>query len=196
MINDEFDIMIAGGGPAGISTWLHLNKFDPELAKKTVVIEKEKHPRQKICGGGVGAWSQIVLKNLDIKLDIPYLNVSHVEFIYRDDVYNLYQKNCFKMVERRLFDYNLVRIAEKRGLKIKENEKFVDFKYKNNGLIAETDKSRYRVKCLVGADGALSLVRKKMNLNNVNHLSPTLEIFAPNNPKFDQEYDQKKSQLI
>ena len=100
------------------------------------------------------------------------------------------------MVERRLFDFNLVRVAKKRGLNIKENEKFIDFKYKNNGLVVETDKSRYRVKCLVGADGALSSVRKKMNLNNVNHLSPTLEIFTPNNPKFDQEYDQKKSQLI
>ena len=26
--------MIVGGGPAGVSTWFHLNKFDSELAKK------------------------------------------------------------------------------------------------------------------------------------------------------------------
>jgi flavin-dependent dehydrogenase len=45
---------------------------------------------------------------------------------------------------------------------------------------------------LIGADGSLSLVRRKMNLNNANNLSPTLEVFAQNNPKIDQEHNSKK----
>lgn len=192
MLNDKFETLIVGGGPAGLSTWLHLNKIDPEFVKNVLIIEKEKHPRQKICGGGLGAWSDIILKNLDVELDIPHINISHVEFIYRDDKYHLHQNNCFKMVKRSLFDYNLLRIAKKRGLKINENEEFIDFYCKNDNVIVKTNKSYYKVKCLIGADGSLSKVRKKMNLNNVPHLSPTLEVFAPNNPKFDQEYNLKK----
>ena len=32
--------MIVGAGPAGISTWLHLQKEAPQLAGRSIVIEK------------------------------------------------------------------------------------------------------------------------------------------------------------
>ena len=36
----DCEVMIVGGGPAGISTWLHLQKYAPQLASHTVVIDK------------------------------------------------------------------------------------------------------------------------------------------------------------
>ncbi len=33
----DYDIMIVGGGPAGISTWLHLHKYDPDVSFKSCV---------------------------------------------------------------------------------------------------------------------------------------------------------------
>ena len=67
MSKKNHEILIVGGGPAGISTWLHLNKYNPEIASKCVLIEKKKYPRDKLCGGAVGGWSENVLKNLKIK---------------------------------------------------------------------------------------------------------------------------------
>ena len=64
-------ILIVGAGPAGISTWLHLNKTAPLLADQTIVIDKAQFPRTKLCAGVVGAWSADILKNLGIDLKIP-----------------------------------------------------------------------------------------------------------------------------
>ena len=52
-LNCDYDIMIVGGGPAGISTWLHLHKYNPVVSFKSVLIEKEKYPRDKVCGGAL-----------------------------------------------------------------------------------------------------------------------------------------------
>ena len=76
---DEFDVLIVGAGPAGVSTWLHLQKYAPALADKALVIEKEVFPRHKICAGGVGAWSDDALRHLNVDLSKPCLMISDVK---------------------------------------------------------------------------------------------------------------------
>ncbi len=44
----DYDVMIVGGGPAGISTWLHLQKRNPVLAARTILLEKATYPRDKL----------------------------------------------------------------------------------------------------------------------------------------------------
>ena len=38
LMNDDYDILIIGSVPSGVSTWLHLNKYAPELALRTALI--------------------------------------------------------------------------------------------------------------------------------------------------------------
>jgi flavin-dependent dehydrogenase len=184
--------MIVGGGPAGISTWLHLNKYAPELAAKTVLIEKATYPRDKLCGGGVGAWSGFVLKHLGVDLNIPTLMISDIEFRYGKETYTLHQPNSFQMVRRIEFDHALAKTAIKRGLKLNENEMFLDVAQKNNLLSIKTNKRKYQIKVLIGGDGSLSIVRKKMKISTQHHLAPTIEVFAPANSQYDTEFDEKK----
>lgn len=188
----DCEVMIVGGGPAGISTWLHLLKYAPKLASQTVVIEKAVFPREKLCAGGVGAWSPDVLKQLEIELDIPSLFVSDIEFGFGKEVYHFHQANFFMIVQRIDFDYALVKTAMNRGLELHEAETLIDVVRDQNRLIIKTNRRKYSVQTLVGADGALSVVRRKMVPSRKPRLSPTIQIFAPVDRQYDTEFNGKK----
>ena len=188
----DYDVLIVGGGPAGISTWLHLNLYNPDLATKTIVIDKDIFPREKLCGGGIGGWSGYVLKRLNISLDIPRLSISDIEFVSGKKTFTLHQPHCFTMVQRIDFDHLLVKEARKRGLTLYESEQFIDFRYDGGSLLVRTDKNIYKVKVLIGADGALSRVRKSMDVSNKPHIAPTLEIFSPAHDEVDKEFVDRK----
>ncbi len=42
----EFDVIIIGGGLAGLCNAIHLSKFD----KKVLLVEKNEYPKHKVCG--------------------------------------------------------------------------------------------------------------------------------------------------
>jgi flavin-dependent dehydrogenase len=188
----DYDVMIVGGGPAGISTWLHLHKMFPEIASRSIVIEKESYPREKLCGGAVGGWSNIILKKLNIKIDVPTVKINKVECRFGKDSILLNQSEMFSVIQRKEFDFELVKSAKKRGLHVHESEKFLEYERKDDLLIVKTNLHQYNVKTLIGADGALSKVRKEMKLQNKPNLAPALEIFNPVNKNYDLEYENKK----
>ncbi len=98
---DEVDIIIIGGGPAGSSAALHLQQMDPELASRTLLLEKARHPREKICGGALTVNAEHIMENLAIPLNIPYAPVHHVQLVYGDAVIGLPEGGCAKRVIRR-----------------------------------------------------------------------------------------------
>jgi menaquinone-9 beta-reductase len=185
-------IMIIGAGPAGISTWLHLQKEAPQLASGSVLIEKATFPRDKLCGGGLCLWAADVLAYLGVDLAIPSLSVSDLEFRFGKEIDRLHQDNYFQVVQRLDFDHALARAAVKRGLELHEDEMLIDILRTRNKLIVATNKGKYAVQALVGADGAFSLVQKKMIPSLKRQLAPTLQIFAPVDSRFDTEFNEKK----
>lgn len=190
--NDEFDVLIVGGGPAGASTWLHLQKYAAALADRTVLIDKAVFPRHKLCAGGVGAWSDAVLNHLSIDLSIPSLFISNVEFRYRDKQWVYRSPNPFRMVQRADFDMALVESAVNRGMFFHENEYFVDAISEKKRLVVRTSRSQYFVRAIVGADGALSMVRRSMMRPYRSCLAPTIQISAPVDHLYDAEFGQQK----
>jgi flavin-dependent dehydrogenase len=184
--------MIVGAGPAGVSTWLHLQKDAPQLAQHSIIIEKAIFPRDKLCAGGLCVWVSEVLAYLGVDLDIPSFSVSDIEFRFGEEIDRLHQDNCFRVVQRIDFDHALVREAVKRGLELHEGEMLIGLSYNQHQLIVTTNNGEYAVQALVGADGAFSTVRKKMNPIQKRHLARTLQIFALAGPRYDAESAQKK----
>jgi flavin-dependent dehydrogenase len=95
-------------------------------------------------------------------------------------------------VQRVDFDHALARTAVKRGLELHEGEMLIDVLRIRNKLIATTNKGKYGVQVLVGADGAFSTVHRKMFPFRKRHLAPTLQIFAPADSQYDSEFTEKK----
>ena len=185
-------VMIVGAGPAGISTWLHLQKYAPELAGGSMVIEKAVFPRDKLCAGGLGDWTANILEHLGVELDIPSLFISDVEFRFGTEVYHFHPPDCFRVAQRIDFDHALARTAVNRGLELHEDERFIEATRDQSGLIVRTNKGKYIVQALVGADGALSVVRRKMMPAHKPHLAPMFQVFAPVDPQCHTEFKGKK----
>ena len=185
-------VIIVGAGPAGISTWLHLQKHAPEFANHTLVIDKAVFPRDKLCAGGVGGWSADVLRDLAVDLDIPSVFVSDVDLKFGNEEYRFHQPNFFRVVHRIDFDHALVKNALSRGLELHQNETFLDALREKNKLIVKTNRAEYSAKALIGADGALSVVSRKMMPSRKPHLAQTIQIYAKADAQFDTEFHEKK----
>jgi flavin-dependent dehydrogenase len=175
-MNRNFDILIVGGGPAGLAAWLFLHEKCPELASRTILIEKSVYPRTKICGGGISTPGRHVLSRLSLDLNFSYNEISHLEIILEKS-YILKAPEGFIIVNRNEFDSALAENAKERGLIVHESESFIDLKRKSDHLIVYTDKTSYRVKSLVGADGVRSAVRKKIHIKEQSRLSSLYQQF-------------------
>ena len=64
----DHDIIIVGAGPAGLSTGLHLAQLAPELAERTLILERARHPRPKLCAGGITPGGEAWLRKLGLDL--------------------------------------------------------------------------------------------------------------------------------
>ena len=49
----QVKIIIVGGGAGGSSTFLHIAQLEPSQHSEILILATAKHPRPKLCGGGV-----------------------------------------------------------------------------------------------------------------------------------------------
>jgi len=160
MISPFYPIIIVGSGPAGISTALYLQKLSPDFTDKVLMVEKARHPREKICGGALTSNATKILKDLNINLNIPKIAVNTVRFSFGNEFIYFPVKNDLFIIRRNEFDNLLVEKAIERGLKINQEEEVIDIKRDSVKINIITNKSSYFCDVLIGADGAKSSVRK------------------------------------
>src|SRR4029450_4305856 len=118
-----FDVAIIGGGPAGSSC----AAFCALAGLETLVLERERFPREKVCGDCLNPSSWSVLERLSLAQkvrDLPHSKLTSVEFIAIDGhkvVVDLPTgEDCELSIKRSLFDDLLLkrareRVAEGRG---------------------------------------------------------------------------------
>jgi len=163
----EYDIIVAGSGPAGISTAICLTKLLPSMGDRLVVLEKETHPRKKICGGGISAYTDYWLQRLGIEMEISSLSLTRTRVAFGHDGYVEYRIDGggLRTVIREEFDEALVRAALDLGIAVSQGEPVSSFSYQGITVAVQTPKRNLTTRVLVGADGVRSIIRRTLCRN-------------------------------
>jgi flavin-dependent dehydrogenase len=179
----DYDIIIVGAGPAGLSTGLHLAQLAPELVERTLILERERHPRPKLCAGGIMPGGEAWLQKLGLDLtDVPSIDVCEARFPFEDYGFVIRREPyVFRVIRRDEFDAWLADAARARGLTLQENTRVTHVqRLEGENLIeVNTDRGRYRARAVVGADGATGVVRRSVVPKHTRQVSRLLEVLIP-----------------
>ncbi len=163
----EFDVVICGAGPAGCTAALALGRSGLKVA----LLEKDRFPREKVCGDGLPAYVPKVLNTIDpdykkafeqlsektevnicrvIAPDERILDLKFSEsgFICKRSVFDTF---LFELVGR------LSNISAFQGTSVKDIAEVKD------GITIKTGNNLFlKSKLVIGCEGVHSIVRRKL----------------------------------
>ncbi len=189
----DADIVIVGGGPAGIATALHLVHRDPGLRSRLVVLEKETYPREKFCAGAIGGRGERSLARIGVTVDVPAVPVrAIVADLPRGRVEGRSDQVIGRVVRRIEFDATLAALAIDRGIRVETGVKVSGVTIAAGATIA-TSAGDLRARVVIGADGVGSVVRRTLGLGGATWRAQVLEvdtpIVAPDGPRDALRFD-------
>jgi geranylgeranyl reductase family protein len=162
-----FDVAIVGGGPAGSTC----ASFCACVGLRTLVLERENFPREKVCGDCLNPSCWPVLERLGLAYrvrDLSHSNLDSVEFIAicgRNLIVDLPSgKDSELSVKRSLFDDLLLKRARELGAHVREETTVTALAHDGNWKIETADGENFSARMLVGADGRNSTVARLCNL--------------------------------
>ena len=161
---DEADVIIVGGGPAGLATGLFLRHAAPAGRGSVVVLEKEHYPRDKFCAGGIGARADRLLASIGVTVDVPSVIIDGVSLKLPQGTIALRERGIGRVVRRLEYDHALAKIAALRGVRVCEGARATAIDVGPTGVTVETSQGTFRGRVLVGADGVGSFVRRAIGL--------------------------------
>jgi menaquinone-9 beta-reductase len=162
-----FDVAIIGGGPAGSSC----AAFCALAGLRTVVLEREKFPREKVCGDCLNPSCWPVLERLELGQrvrNLPHSILNSVAFIAidgREVILDLPSgANCEISVKRSLFDDLLLRRARELGANVHEQTTVIGLTRNDEWKIETASGQTFHARILIGADGRNSTIAHLCNL--------------------------------
>jgi flavin-dependent dehydrogenase len=162
-----FDVAIVGGGPAGSSC----AAFCAMAGLQSLVFDREKFPREKVCGDCLNPSCWPVLERLEVAerlRDLPHSKLSSVEFISinrRGVTVDLPSDADGEIsVKRSLFDDLLLRRARELRVDVHEQTTVTALNRNDYWNIETASGDFFQARILIGADGRNSTVAHLCNL--------------------------------
>ncbi|MGD0752499.1 MAG: geranylgeranyl reductase family protein [Anaerolineales bacterium] len=170
-MSQRYDVIIAGGGPAGATAAFFLG----QAGRRVLVLEKEFLPRYKPCGGAVSAR---VLDQFPFSFEpVIQSRVNAISYVLGDKVVTIpVAGSSLRMVMREQFDAYLLEhvqadVRQGAGVRsVDENSETV--------RVETVRGERVEADYLVAADGANSLIARSLGLRRKKTMAGAIEVEA------------------
>ena len=161
-----FDVIVVGGGPGGSVA----AKKCAEGGLKTLLVEKRRFPRDKVCSGMVmGRWARQIIEEEfgripESVLTNPAFLCGQRFYVDGAEVQELEWDTAFAW--RRDLDFWMVQRAEASGVAVRDDCRVLRVRY-SSGIchvhVQEKGKDEeLQARFVIGADGATSVVRRSV----------------------------------
>lgn len=164
--SQPLDVLVVGAGPGGSMA----AKRCAESGLTTLLIEKKKLPRDKVCTGMVmGPWASSIIKREygqipeTLLVDPPYLS-GHRIHVAGAEPQTL--ESHTPMAWRKDLDFWMVQRAKEAGVAIRQGWGVISVTEEKGVCTVTTQRDRvverFRARYVVGADGGTSVVRRSL----------------------------------
>jgi geranylgeranyl reductase family protein len=182
--SNNYDVIVIGAGVAGSSAAYDL----VNAGLKVLVLEKEKLPRYKTCGGGV-VLSAVNLIPFDIN-PVIQRKISSAEVLDHENETKFIinrDESFLNFVMRADLDNFILSQALGIGITIYDQSEVKDIITSANGVEVKTDKKTFLAKYAIAADGATGISMRLFKLNNSIVRVPAIEAeVSVDNKTFNQ----------
>lgn len=172
--NLKYDIIIIGGGLAGLCNAIHLSKF----GKKVLLVEKNEYPKHKVCGEYISNEVLPYLQFLEINpFDFGAVKIDNFKLsTTKNNLITAKLPLGGFGISRYTLDFELYKKAKENGVKIVQDS-VLDVAFKNDVFTVNTKENHiFTTKICIGAFGKRSLLDVKMERDFIKKKSPYLGV--------------------
>ena len=169
-----FDVIVLGGGLAGLCTAIHLSKF----GKKVLLIEKNEYPKHKVCGEYISNEVLPYLGFLNFNpFDFGAVKIKNFQLsTRRNKIISAKLPLGGFGISRYRLDFILSEKAKENGVTILQDV-VTNVSFSENIFSVKTKESRnFTSKITLGAFGKRSLLDVKMERNFIQKKAPYLGV--------------------
>lgn len=184
--DEHADVLIVGAGPAGCATALFLQHARPDL--RIVVLERERFPREKICGGAIGGRADQRLAEIGVSVSVPSVIVDGMHVSIAEGAATRRLGSVGRVVRRIEFDAALAATVRARGVRLLEGCRVLAVERRDDAVLVRAEGRTFAAEAIVGADGVGSIVRRALGLSFGGLRAQAVEIDtdrAPGDPPID-----------